>query len=376
MDGIDACVVEIRRHADRPRIRSLAVTTQRYPRALRARLLGLAEALPFGVLEVAEISERVAYAFSSAASAAACKAGVDLGKIDLIASHGQTVGHRPGRPTLTVQIGEPSWIAEATGVTTIADFRCADTAAGGEGAPLVPMAHHAMFTHARKSRAIQNLGGIGNVTLLPAGCRSDSVRGSDTGPANILIDSCAQLLSAGRLRMDRGGRMAARGTSDERIVREVLAQRFFRRRLPASTGREDFGVDLARKLVSIGKRARLDDASILASVTRATARSVARSYRRLGAAGVEEVYVCGGGARNCTLLAMLSEELPGTRLSTTDALGTPADFVEAQAFAMLGYLAVLGVAGNVAEVTGARGPRVLGKIVPGKNYVGTELRRR
>lgn len=372
MDGIDASIVDVALVGGRLRLQVLASGTHAYSADLRRRVLELAGGTAATPAAVAALSQRVGRAFAAAARSVMRSAGCDSASIDAVASHGQTVCHEPGRPTLTVQLGEPAVIAEATGVTTVADFRVADTAAGGEGAPLVPYVHSLLFTHPRRERAVQNVGGMGNVTLLPAGAAGRGIRGSDTGPGNVLIDACVEQLSGGRRRYDRDGRLAARGLVDQRLVAEVLASPFFRRRLPASTGREEFGVPMARRLIRMGRRWRLDDASIVASVTMATASSVARSIARLGG-HPRELFVCGGGAYNPTLLAMLAAQLPGVSVRTTAEAGVDPGALEATAFAVLGYCTLAGLAGNVPEATGARGPRVLGKVVPGRNYRGTLL---
>ena len=373
MDGIDAAVVDVSSSRGRPRIVCLASVTVSYPRALRGDLERVSADVPVSARELGRISVGVARAFAGAARKATAKARVAVDTIDAVASHGQTVSHRPGRRTLTVQIGEPAEIAESTGVTVVSDFRAADAAAGGQAAPLVPYVHWLLFAHARRTRAIQNVGGMGNVSILPAGAAADEVRGSDTGPGNIVIDECIAKLSSGRSRYDRGGRLAARGTVDDRLVRHVLASPFFRRRLPATTGREDFGPRLAGELVELGRRYRLDAASIVASATMATAESIVATTRRLAACTVDELYVSGGGALNRTLLDMLGRCLPKTRVATTAALGLDPAFVEAQAFAVLGALALAGAPGNLPAVTGARGPRILGNITPGRNYARTQL---
>lgn len=373
MDGVDAVVVRFARSSRRPSFESLAAINRAYPRGLRQALLECAQGARASAGDLARLSVRVAEVFAAAAADAVAKAGLEFAAIDAIASHGQTVAHHPGKPTLSVQLGEASVIAEITGTTTIYDFRSADTAAGGEGAPLVPYVHHLLCCHRRLSRAIQNMGGMGNVTLLAAGADVSQVCGSDTGPGNVLIDECVALLSDGRRRLDRGGRMAAAGSVDERVVSRVLEAPFFRRRLPASTGREDFGAALARELVALGRRCRLDDSSIIASVTMASARATARSYARLGHRSIDEVFVCGGGAFNPTLMAMISEQLAGARVTTTAELGLDPGYLEAQAFAVLGWLALHGVAANIPSVTRAKGPRVLGKIAPGRNFRGLLL---
>ena len=375
MDGVDAALVEVSRVRGGLRVDELGASHRSYPKALRRDLLAVASGDSVTALRLAELSARTASAFAVAARAVARGAGVAGTAVDLVASHGQTIAHRPGKPACSLQIGDAALIAERMGVTTVGDFRAADIAAGGEGAPLAPMAHYFLFADRRRTRAVQNLGGIGNVTWLPAGADPSAIRGSDTGPANILIDACMELISEGNRSFDRGGAMASRGSADEALVREVLRQPFFRRRVPASTGREEFGRPLARRLLSMARRRRLSDAALLASVTRATARSVARCYRRLSNVPPDEVWICGGGTKNRTLMRMLGEELGGSSLATTAELGVEPQHVEAVAFAVLGYLAVAGTPGNVCAATGARGPRVLGKIVPGGNYCRTQLGR-
>ncbi len=370
MDGVDAVLLRFHGFSPRPSFELLAAVTRTYPPALRQTLLASAAGAVSSPGDLARLSLRVAKVFAAAAGDAVAKSGLELGDVDAIASHGQTIAHHPGKPTLTVQIGEAAVIAELTAVTTIYDFRSADTAAGGEGAPLVPYVHHLLCSDGQRSRAIQNIGGMGNVSFLDAGGDLSEVCGSDTGPGNVLIDECVAVLSQGRRSLDRGGRMAARGRVDERLVSRVLESPFFRRHLPASTGREDFGVALARELVGLGRRYRLDDFSIVASATMATARSISHSYRRMGRESVDEVFVCGGGANNPTLLGMIAAQLSGSRVATTAELGLDPGYLEAEAFALLGWLTIHAVAANVPAVTRASGTRVLGKIAPGKNFRG------
>ncbi len=371
MDGVDAALVEVARFRGRISCQLLGARTFPFPRSLVRRLREAASGAELAPRALAELSAATADRFSLAA----IRLMESHGPADLIASHGQTVAHHPGRRTVTVQIGEPAIIAERTGRTTVADFRLADTAAGGEGAPLVPVAHYHLFADPARTRAIVNVGGIANATLLPAGEDLGGTIASDTGPGNILIDECVALLTGGRRRCDRGGRMAASGKVDERLVEMVLGARFFRRRLPASTGREDFGEPLATELVRTGMRLGLDGPAIVASATAAAARSIARGCRRLaGDRAIDELYLCGGGAYNDTLREMLAAEMPGVRVASTADLGVEPAFLEAQAFALLGWLTVHGLPGNLPGVTGASGPRVLGKIVPGSNFAGARLR--
>jgi len=368
-DGVDAALVRVSRGRSAPRVRLERALTAVYPRALRAELLEVAAGRALAPADLGRLSVRVGERFAAAALRLLREAGVPPGEVDAVASHGQTVAHRPGRPTVTVQIGAPAVIAERCGVTVVADFRAADAAAGGEGAPLVPLVHALLFAHPRRERAIVNVGGIANATILRPGTAEPLA--SDTGPGNAVIDACCELL--GRGRMDRGGRLAERGRVDRGLAGIVLASPFFRRRLPASTGREDFGRPLAERVVAEARRRRLDDAAVVASVTWATAHAIVRSCRALAGSVPGELYLCGGGALNPALRRMLAAEAPGVRVGTTAELGLDPRFVEAVAFAVLGWLALEGRPGNVPGVTGARGPRVLGTIVPGRNYRGVRL---
>jgi anhydro-N-acetylmuramic acid kinase len=313
------------------------------------------------------------------------ESGIPLKSIDLIGSHGQTIHHIPagmsagiagplrrfGGSTVrsTLQIGEPSVIAERTGITTVADFRPRDVAAGGQGAPLVPLADHFLFSHPRKSRAIQNIGGIANVTHLPRGGRLGDVLAFDTGPGNMIIDRAASCVTGGRRTFDRAGAMAARGTVCQALLEKWMRHKYFRRRPPKTTGREDFGVEFADGLFAACRDAGLCDADILATVTALTARSIAQAYRRFLAGAVDEVIVCGGGGWNDTLLAMLRGELARAgmtgRVVRMDDMGLSADAKEAVSFAILAAQTIRGLSGNVPSATGASRPAILGKIVPG-----------
>lgn len=376
LDGVDAALVEVGRSRGRLEMRSLGVLERGMSPRLRDDLQRACEGEALAAEDVARLSESVARSFARAATALMESTGFDPTEVDAIASHGHTLCHRPGRHTVTMQIGSPALLAELTGLTTISDFRTADTAAGGEGAPLAPFVHHALFSDPRKSRAIQNLGGIGNVTLLRAGGGSSAVRGSDTGPGNMLIDGCVSVLSGGEKRMDRGGRLAASAAPDPGLVEWVLKSPFFRRRLPASTGREDFGARAAHSLVELGHRRGLDEAGIVSSATMATAAAMVASYRKLGMASPDEIYVCGGGAKNPTLMAMIARCFPASAVDTIEKLGGDSSALEAQAFGVLGYCFLEGVPANLPAVTGASGPRVLGCVSPGANYARVALRRR
>lgn len=367
-DGVDAAIVDIARGG----AAVLAFETFAYRPALRRELLELCRAETARVDDICRLNFALGEVFAEAVVKLAARGGIALDSIDLIGSHGQTVRHLPGRRSggrrtgSTLQIGEPSVIAERTGITTVADFRPRDIAAGGQGAPLVPYADYVLFRHARLGRAVQNIGGIANVTYLPAGCGVDGIVAFDTGPGNMIIDRVVSLASRGRRRYDRGGRAAARGRVNEPLLAELMRHGFIRRRPPKSTGREEFGWHFAEAVYRRARRRRVGVADILATVTAFTAESIARAYRRFLPGRPDEVILCGGGARNRTLVAMLRERLRDAKVIVSDDLGISADAKEAVSFAVLAAATIRGLAGNVPAATGAKRPVVLGKIIPGR----------
>jgi len=264
----------------------------------------------------------------------------------------------------TLQIGEPSIIAQRTGITTVADFRPRDMAAGGEGAPLVPYADYYLFAHRRLSRAVQNIGGIANVTFLPPRCTPDDIIAFDTGPGNMVIDAAVAMAGNENLRCDRGGRIAATGTIDKKLLGEMLRHPFFKRRPPKSTGREEFGTAFTKQIYKRAADKGLSHADIVATVTAFTAVSIAGAYRRFLPQMPDEVVLCGGGAHNSTLIEMLRSELPEVKMLTTGDLGISVDAREAVSFAILARATIKGIANNVPGATGAQKPAVLGKIIP------------
>ena len=369
VDGVDVAIMEISRR----KVRLLAYDTFRYPPSVRRQIFGLFQPETSRVDDICHLNFALGELFACALISLAKKSGLGLKSIDLIGSHGQTIYHMPNGRTFrrrklrsTLQIGEPCVIAERTGITTVADFRPRDIAAGGEGAPLVPYADYLLFRDRSRNRAIQNIGGIANVTYLPASCRVNDIIAFDTGPGNMMIDRAVFLASRGKKLYDAGGRWAARGKIHEPLLKELMQHRFVRRRPPKSTGREDFGVQFADAVYGQARRKGIPTADILATFTAFTASTISDAYRRHLPGTVDEVIVSGGGSRNAALFKMLQEKLSPARVVLADAYGISADAKEAVSFGILAYETIRGVTNNVPSATGAETPTVLGKIVMGK----------
>jgi anhydro-N-acetylmuramic acid kinase len=366
-DGVDAALVEWPEGPEAQPFRLLAFDETPLEPALQARIHRLAAGrLPGSevLAELAGLDVELGERFAAAARAVAARAGVPLERVALIASHGQTVAHHPERRA-TLQIGDPSVVAERTGRPVIADFRPRDLAAGGEGAPLAPFFHRVAFASARESRVVLNLGGIANVTWLPAGGAPDDVIAFDVGPANALLDAVAQLASGGAERYDAGGARAQRGRAEPHLLDALLDDDFLRRAPPKSTGRERYGLVEAEALFERAREAGLSPDDLLATLVAFSAEAVARACRDFLPARVERLIVGGGGARNAATMAALAERLPGVPSEPMDAHGVPAAAAEAMAFSLLGRNAKLGLPNHLPRCTGAVGSRVLGELVPG-----------
>lgn len=369
LDGIDAALVEIEGTSpDDVTARLVHASTLAYDAARReaihaAIVAGTAEAL-CGLH--AELGEWLA----EAALHACAEAGVAMDSVDAIGSHGQTVWHRPPSPDhrgATLQLGDAATIAERTGRPVVSDFRTRDVAAGGHGAPLVPWADQLLFADAARARALQNIGGIANVTRVPPRGSTEPVFAFDTGPGNALIDAAVELATDGRHSFDRDGRLAARGTVDDALLAELLRHPYFAAQPPKSTGREEFGRPFVARLVEAvrpeGDRDWLD---LVATLTELTARTIADAYERwVMPRGLDEVVVTGGGARNPTLMGRLRALLDPLPVLDGAALGIDPDAKEAVAFALLAWAHLHGIPANVPAATGAAGPRVLGSLTPG-----------
>ncbi|MFD9513981.1 anhydro-N-acetylmuramic acid kinase [Streptomyces mirabilis] len=353
-DAIDAAAAELTLEGEDLTLRPLGMVGEAYDGALRE---ALAAALPPAATTLAEMC-RLDTLIGQAFAGAAVRADRELcgGGAELVASHGQTVYHwvEDGRAHGTLQLGQPAWIAEATGLPVVADFRPRDIAAGGQGAPLVSLVDLLWLRGRAGTPVALNLGGIANLTA-PDGTAFDS------GPGCALVDVAVRGLTGGRLHYDVDGALAARGTVHEPFLDRLLAEPYYALPAPKTTGKELFHLGHLRDaLTGFGT---LTAEDVIATLTRLTARTVADAVRSVGAT---EVIASGGGTRNPALMAMLGAELPGVPVRTSDALGLPAAAKEAYAFAVLGFLTLHGLTGTDPVSTGARHPSVLGSITPGR----------
>jgi anhydro-N-acetylmuramic acid kinase len=360
LDGVDAALVEIQ---DPGSLRLVAFHTRPYTAEQRSAIL---EAVSQGTARhLALLHRDLGDWIADAALDALEAAGSSVRDIALAASHGQTVWHEPGRATL--QLGCPATIAERLGVRVVSDFRSRDVAAGGQGAPLVPLADAVLFGHGERGRALLNLGGMANVTWVPRRGVTDGVVAFDTGPGMAVIDAGVRLLDP-HAAFDEGGRRAARGTADEGVLAELLAHPYFAAPPPKSTGREAFGDAYAAALLRRvrERRGSATGEDAIATALELTVRSVALGLTRwLPAAGERDVLVSGGGARNPTLMTRLAELLDGWTVRRFDDEFFDGDAKEAAVFAYLGWRSLEGLEGNVPSATGARAPRVLGTVTLG-----------
>jgi anhydro-N-acetylmuramic acid kinase len=368
VDGIDAALVSI--PAGEPRgVKLLAFETVPYPPELRAEILALCHREAAGVDRVCLLNVAIGECFAAAALAVMAAGGVAAEDVGFIASHGQTVWHQPEALVCggvmargTLQLGAPAVIAERTGATVVADFRPRDMAAGGQGAPLVPYVDFLLFADPDRTRAVQNLGGIGNVTYLPAGGTAESVLAFDTGPGNMTLDAAARRVTEGRQAADTDGRLARAGQVLPELLTELMADAYLAQPPPKSTGRERYGDPFVAALWERGFRG----PDLVATLTAFTADTVALGYRLWLPATVDEVILAGGGAHNPALVEHLSKALAPARLRRHAELGIPDDAKEALAFALLGYETLRGRPANLPSATGASRPVVLGSITPGR----------
>jgi anhydro-N-acetylmuramic acid kinase len=370
-DGIDVALARISGAPPNLNAKLLGHTSVKFPAALRKEILRVAEQHPITAGALSQLNFRLGELFAGAALAACRKFRIPPKKIDLIGSHGQTIFHQGkpvnflGRPTAsTLQIGEPAIIAARTGVTTVGDFRPADIALGGQGAPLVSYADYLLYRHPKFGRVSLNLGGIANITVLPRAAKPHQVFAFDTGPANMLIDGLVSHFTHGRRRFDDNARLASQGRSIPALLDQLLRDPYLKLPPPKSTGREYYGNAYLRKLLTLDRRYRAKPKDLIRAATIFTALSVVDALNRfvLPKSKIHQLIVSGGGAHNPLILAQLSAALPGIEVLPSGRLGIPEDAKEAFAFAVLAYETFHQRPANLPSATGARGPAILGKI--------------
>ncbi len=370
-DGIDVALARISGAPPRLHAKLLGHTSSQFPSPLRKEILRVAEQHAITAGELSQLNFRLGDIFAEAALAACRKFRVSPKRIALIGSHGQTIFHQGnpvpylGRATAsTLQIGEPSVIAARTGITTVGDFRPADIALGGQGAPLVPYADYLLYRHENLGRVSLNLGGIANITVIPAAAKPEQIFAFDTGPANMLIDALVAHFTHGRQRFDKDARMAQTGRSIPALLDELMRDPYLKRAPPKSTGREYYGHAYLKKVLALGKKHRAKPADLIRAATIFTALSVVDALNRfvLPKTKIRQLIVSGGGAKNPLLLVQLSAALNCVEILSSSSFGIPEDAKEAFAFALLAYETFHQRASNLPSATGAHAPAILGKI--------------
>ena len=372
-DGVSAVAAEITGYGTDTGIEILAFETYPYSSDLRDEVFDLFTLEASTVDRICSMNFVLGEAFAEAALRLMEDHGLSPGEFDLVGSHGQTIYHMPRqeerhgyRSRSTLQIGEPSVIAERTGIPTVADFRKADIAAGGEGAPLTPYLDYILHRSPTESRILQNIGGIANLTYLPAGATIDDVVAFDTGPGNMIIDALVKLYTDGEKAFDRDGEIAFKGKVDEGLLEELLVHPYYERRPPKTTGREEFGEQYASEVDRRGKERGLGFEDIVATATALTAESILGAYERLlpAEAIIDEVYLSGGGAENDFMVEYLSSRLDPIPVAENDLLGIPAAQKEAVLMAVLANEFAIGNPANIPRATGAERAVVLGALYP------------
>ena len=373
VDGIDAALVEIGGTDEVPEVRLLAFEDRPWPEGVREQIFPLFRPETATVDKIGYMNFLMGEIYAQSVASVVEKAGLTLADIDLIGSHGQTIWHAPepcekdGFPVrFTVQIGEGAVIAARTGVTTVSDFRVADMAVGGQGAPLVPFSEYLLYRRPGTTILLQNIGGIGNMTVLPGDEGPEAVYAFDTGPGNMIIDAVVSALTGGEKTYDAGGAMAAEGRVDRELLAVLQQDAYYTMPLPKTTGRERFGVQYVGQILEYQRIHGLSNADLLATVTDLTAWSIVDAYARyvLPKRQATELVVGGGGSYNVTLLGFLRERFAsyGVKVRTQEDLGWSSDAKEAVAFAILADCCVREKPNVLPSVTGADRAAVMGKI--------------
>lgn len=363
LDGIDVAICHIAGHAQQARIELLGFDTVPYPEDVRTELLNLYEDATNAIARICSMNVVIGKQFAAAALQVLEAHGYSADDVVLVGSHGQTVWHQPLRESdllipSTLQIGEGSEIAAALNCPVVSDFRVADMAVGGQGAPLAPYMDWAVFSDDTLNRAVQNIGGIGNVTWLPANGSVTDVIAFDTGPGNMIIDALVTRLTQNEQTYDRDGAIGRNGTINYTLLHHLLQDPYLDMAPPKTTGREYYGASFVERILAEHPL----DANLIATVTAFTAQSIADAYRRWLPELPDEVYVNGGGARNPLLMQMIGDALDGIPVRTTDDLGVNADAKEAILFALMAHDTIAGYPTNVPGATGAERAVCLGHV--------------
>jgi anhydro-N-acetylmuramic acid kinase len=370
-DAIDVALARISGAPPHLNAKLLNHTSVSFPPKLQKEILRVAEQQPISAGQLSHLNFRLGETLAEAALTACRRFRIAPKKIALIGSHGQTIFHqgRPvpylGRPTAsTLQIGEPAIIAARTGITTVGDFRPADIAQGGQGAPLVPYADYLLYRHEKLGRISLNLGGIANITAIPAGAKPRQILAFDTGPANMLIDALVARFTHNRQRYDKDARLAQQGRAIPALLDELMRDPYLKLAPPKSTGREYYGHAHLEKLLRLGRRHKAKPKELIRAATIFTAISIVDAVNRfvLPKTRIHQLIVSGGGAKNPLILAQLAAALPQIAIVRSPQLGVPEDAKEAFAFAILAYETFHGRPSNLPSATGARRPAILGKI--------------
>lgn len=375
-DGIDAALLSVEwEDQHTPIVHLLAFHTYPYPTEVYEEILAVSDPRTGTVDRICRLNFLLGELFAQAALQIAAKGEVKLDEITVIGSHGQTIHHLPVPtgiyPGSTLQIGEPAVIAERTGITTVANFRPRDIAAGGEGAPLAPYGHYLLFGRTQQARSIHNIGGISNLTFLPASGNIEEIIAFDTGPGNMLLDGIIALATGKQEKYDRDGALAAQGQVYLPLLQFLLSHPYLQRTPPKTTGREDFGAAYLSTIWEKGEQYRLAVEDLMATVTAFTAETIIQSYQRfiLPQHTLHEVVLCGGGSKNATLCRLIAEGLSPIPVRTTAAYQIDPDALEAIIFALLACETLAGRPGNLPTATGARQRVILGNITPGRPKV-------
>jgi anhydro-N-acetylmuramic acid kinase len=370
-DGIDVALVKISGAPPSLKIKLIGHVKQSFPAPVRKEILRVAEQDPLRPGEFSQLHARLGKLYADAAIAACKRLKISPRRVDLIGNHGQTIFHQGERVDFlgaktasTLQIGDPSIVSALTGITTVGDFRPADIALGGQGAPLVPYVDYLLWRDTKLGRVALNIGGIANLTVLPANAKPSDVFAFDTGPGNMLIDALVALFTRNRWRFDRDARLALRGKFIPQLLGTLMRDSYFQRKPPKSTGREYFGAAYVEKLVSLGRRYHTKPNDLVRTATVFTALSVVDALQRfvLPKVKINQLIVSGGGANNPLLIGQISALLPDVSVMPSTSLGVPVDAKEALAFALFAYETFHQRPSNLPSATGARGPAILGKI--------------